>query len=59
MAALDFSFFTFDVFRDFVLKGLLGMYFCSFLWLDPRGPRNADDIGNAFADIVLKAVLKK
>ena len=42
-----------------VLKGLLGMYFHSFLWLDPRGVQNAADIGNTFADIVLNTVLKK
>jgi AcrR family transcriptional regulator len=41
-----------------VLKGLLGMYFYSFLWLTPRGPENASDIGNAFADVVLKTFLK-
>ncbi|WP_244466921.1 TetR/AcrR family transcriptional regulator [Devosia geojensis] len=39
-----------------VLKGLLGMYFYSFLWLDPRGPQNAADIGDAFAEVVLRAV---
>lgn len=38
-----------------VLKGLLGMYFYSFLWLDPRGPQNAADIGDAFADVVLRS----
>jgi AcrR family transcriptional regulator len=41
-----------------VLKGLLGMYFYSFLWLDPRGPQNAADIGNAFAEVVLNTVRK-
>lgn len=41
-----------------LLKGLLGMYFYSFLWLTPRGPQNAADIGNSFADVVLKAVAK-
>ncbi|GLQ56196.1 TetR/AcrR family transcriptional regulator [Devosia nitrariae] len=39
-----------------VLKGLLGMYFYSFLWLDPRGPQNAVEIGDAFAEVVIKAV---
>lgn len=38
------------------LKGLLGMYFYSFLWLDPNGPSSADEIGDAFADIVLRTV---
>lgn len=41
-----------------VLKGLLGMYFYSFLWLTPRGPQNAADIGNSFADVVLNSVRK-
>lgn len=41
-----------------VLKGLLGMYFYSFLWLDPRGAQNAAEIGEQFADVVLKAVSK-
>jgi AcrR family transcriptional regulator len=41
-----------------VLKGLLGMYFYSFLWLTPRGPQNGADIGNAFADVVLNTVRK-
>jgi AcrR family transcriptional regulator len=41
-----------------VLKGMLGMYFYSFLWLDPRGPQNAADIGAAFADVVLNTVVK-
>lgn len=40
----------------FVLKGLLGMYFYSFLWLEPRGPQNAVQIGDAFADVVLSTV---
>lgn len=41
-----------------VLKGLLGMYFYSFLWLDPRGPQNAADIGEQFGEVVLKAIRK-
>ena len=28
------------------------------LWLTPRGPQNAADIGNAFADVVLNSVRK-
>ena len=39
-----------------VLKGLLGMYFYSFLWLDPNGPSSAAQIGDAFADVVLRAI---
>jgi hypothetical protein len=37
------------------LKGLLGMYFYSFLWLDPQGRQSPEEIGDAFADIVLRA----
>lgn len=39
-----------------VLKGLLGMYFYSFLWLVPRGAQNAAEIGDHFASVVLKSV---
>lgn len=39
-----------------VLKGLLGMYFYSFLWLTPRGSENAAAIGDSFADVVLNTV---
>ena len=42
-----------------VLKGLLGMYFYSFLWLVPRGPENAAEIGDAFAEVVLKSIRAK
>jgi AcrR family transcriptional regulator len=42
-----------------VLKGLLGMYFYSFLWLDPRGPENAAAIGDSFAEVVLKTVMEE
>ena len=38
------------------LKGLLGMYFHSFLWLDPKGQSSADEIADIFADIVLRAL---
>jgi len=40
-----------------VLKGLLGMYFYSFLWLDPAGPSSAEQIGDAFAEVVLRSVM--
>ena len=42
-----------------VLKGLLGMYFYSFLWLVPRGPENAAEIGDAFAEVVLNSIRVK
>lgn len=42
-----------------LLKGLLGMYFYSFLWLVPRGPENAAEIGDSFAEVVLNSVRVK
>jgi hypothetical protein len=32
------------------------MYFYSFLWLDPKGQSSAEQIGDAFAEIVLKSI---
>jgi AcrR family transcriptional regulator len=39
-----------------VQKGLLGMFFYSFLWIDPNGRQSPEDIGATFADIVLRAL---
>src|SRR5262249_924130 len=47
---------VFEPVSTVVLKGLLGMYFYSFLWLDPEGAQTADEIGDCFADIVLRRV---
>ncbi|HVL08618.1 MAG TPA: TetR/AcrR family transcriptional regulator [Burkholderiaceae bacterium] len=38
------------------LKGLLGMYFYSFLWVNPFQSLSADQIADEFADIVLSAL---
>lgn len=38
------------------LKGLLGMYFYSFLWIKPKGPQGPDAIADRYAEIVLRAV---
>ena len=38
------------------LKGLLGMYFYSFLWVNPFQSMSADQIADEFADIVLAAL---
>ncbi len=38
------------------LKGLLGMYFHAFLWLDPKGKCSAVEIADIFTDIVLRAL---
>ena len=37
------------------LKGLLGMYFHSFLWLNPHGKSTAREIADIFSDMVLRA----
>lgn len=37
------------------LKGLMGMYFYSFLWLTPTGQSSAEEIAQIFADIVKRA----
>jgi AcrR family transcriptional regulator len=38
------------------LKGLLGMYFYSFLWLNPQGRYTPEEIADIFSDLVLRAV---
>ncbi len=37
------------------VKGLLGMYFHSFLWLNPKGASSSREIADVFSDIVLRA----
>lgn len=49
------------VFRELpqvALKGILGMYFYSFLWLNPSGRNTSDEIADIFADIVFRASSK-
>lgn len=49
------------VFRELpqvALKGILGMYFYSFLWLNPGGRNTSDEIADIFADIVFRASSK-
>lgn len=38
------------------LKGILGMYFYSFLWFKPSGKHTSDEIADIFADMVLKVL---
>ncbi|NMH94356.1 TetR/AcrR family transcriptional regulator [Pseudonocardia bannensis] len=38
------------------VKGLLGMYFYSFLWLDPKGTVGAGDIADRFAGLVIRSL---
>ena len=41
------------------LKGILGMYFYSFLWLSPNGKQSADEIADIFSDMVFSILDKK
>lgn len=38
------------------IKGLMGMFFYSFLWLNPQGPQTGDEIGDIFSDLILHAL---
>jgi AcrR family transcriptional regulator len=38
------------------LKGLLGMYFYSFLWLNPRGRQAPEEIGEVFCELVFRGI---
>ena len=40
------------------LKGMLGMYFYSFLWLDPQGRHTPEEIGDIFSGLILRAALE-
>ena len=47
------------VFRPFNpvrLKGLLGIFFYSYIWMDPNGAQGPEKIADIFNDIVLKAL---
>lgn len=44
--------------QKIAIKGLLGMYFYSCLWLKPNGPQTADEIGDIFSDFVLLSLIK-
>ena len=50
-----------NVFREvdkIAVKGLLGMYFYSCLWLKRDGLQSPDDIGNVFSDLVIRSLSK-
>lgn len=38
------------------IKGLMGMFFYSFLWLNPNGRQTADEIGDVFSDLIIHAL---
>ena len=50
-----------NVFREvdkIAVKGLLGMYFYSCLWLKPDGLQSPEDIGDVFSDLVIRSLTK-
>ena len=50
-----------NVFREvdkIAVKGLLGMYFYSCLWLKPDGLQSPEDIGDVFSDLVIRSLAK-
>src|SRR5690606_30295855 len=38
------------------IKGFMGMFFYSFLWLNPHGAQTGDEIGDIFGDLILHAL---
>ncbi len=38
------------------IKGFMGMFFYSFLWLNPQGPQTGDEIGDIFGDLILHSL---
>jgi len=38
------------------IKGLLGMYFYSFLWLKPKGRKSGDEVGDIFSDLTIRSL---
>ena len=50
-----------NVFRQvdkIAVKGLLGMYFYSCLWLKPDGLQSPEDIADVFSDLVVRSLSK-
>lgn len=50
-----------NVFREvdkIAVKGLLGMYFYSCLWLKPDGLQSPEDIADVFSDLVVRSLSK-
>ncbi|PTM99676.1 TetR family transcriptional regulator [Rhodovulum imhoffii] len=38
------------------IKGIMGMFFYSFLWLNPNGRQTADEVGEAFCDFIINGL---
>ena len=47
---------VFRPFNQIRLKGLLGMFFYSYIWMKPDGPQGPEAISEVFNDVVLKAL---
>lgn len=41
------------------LRGILGMFFYSFMWYNPKGKHSAEEIADIFSDMVLAILEKK
>jgi len=48
---------VFRAFASVELKGLLGMYFYSYLWLDPKGVRAPKGIAQHLKTLALKRLM--
>lgn len=46
----------FRPFNPVRLKGLLGMFFYSYIWMDPNGAQGPEKIAEVFNDIMLRAL---
>ena len=40
------------------VKGIMGMFFYSFMWLKPVGNQNADGVADAFSDLIIRGLVK-
>jgi AcrR family transcriptional regulator len=49
---------TFRPLPPVALKGILGMYFHSFLWLKPSGLNRPDEVADIFTDLVLRGIVR-
>ena len=48
-------------FRDtpkFAVKGIMGMFFYSFMWLKPKDGQSAEEVANTFSDLIIRAIAK-
>ena len=38
------------------VKGLMGMFFYSFLWINPKGKHSSNEIGDAFSNFIIRSL---